>query len=94
MKKNKANAIVTVIGTDCVGIVAKVSAFLAERHINIEEINQTILSGNFVMIMSIDLSLCTKTLDALKKEIKELGESVNVSVSILNENVFTAMHRI
>jgi ACT domain-containing protein len=91
---SSSNAIVTVVGSDHVGIIAKVSAFLAERKINIEDISQTILSGNFVMMMMVDLSQSSLTLEALKIELSELGSAVNVSISILHENVFTAMHRI
>jgi ACT domain-containing protein len=88
------NAIVTVVGSDKVGIIAKVSAFLAERNINIEDISQTILSGNFVMMMMVDLSDSKKNLAALKEELTSLGDSLNVSISIMNERVFSAMHRL
>ncbi|GHT63491.1 UPF0237 protein [Spirochaetia bacterium] len=91
---NQMNAIITVVGTDQVGIIARVSAFLAERKINIEDISQTILSGNFVMMMMVDLSSSTKTLDAVKAELSELGETLNVSISLMHERVFSAMHRI
>ncbi|MDR2209873.1 MAG: ACT domain-containing protein [Spirochaetaceae bacterium] len=88
------NAIITVVGTDRVGIIAKVSAFLADRNINIEDINQTILSGNFVMMMMVDLSQSSRALDAVKKELAEMGNSMGVSISLMHENVFSAMHRI
>jgi ACT domain-containing protein len=88
------NGIITVVGTDQVGIIARVSAFLAERNINIEDISQTILSGNFVMMMMVNLSGGTQPLDELKKELSRLGESMGVSVSIMHEGVFSAMHRI
>ncbi len=88
------NAIITVVGTDKVGIIAKVSAFLAERNINIEDISQTILQGNFVMVMMADLSSSSKALEEVKRELTDLGESMNVSISLMHEKVFTAMHRI
>jgi ACT domain-containing protein len=88
------NAIVTVVGTDQVGIIAAVSAFLAERNINIEDITQTILSGNFVMMMMVDLSACSKPLETVKEELVKKGEAMNVSISIMHEKVFSAMHRI
>ena len=90
----RLNAIVTVVGNDKVGIIANVSAFLAERSINIEDISQTVLSGNFVMMMMIDLSGSTKPLAAVKEELSELGEAMNVSISVMHERVFSAMHRI
>jgi len=88
------NAIITVVGTDKVGIIAKVSAFLAERNINIEDISQTILQGNFVMVMMVDLSSSSKALEEMKRELASLGESTNVSISLMHEKVFSAMHRI
>jgi ACT domain-containing protein len=91
---NSSNAIVTVVGNDKVGIIAKVSAFLAEREINIEDISQTILSGNFVMMMMVDLSASRKPLAVVKDELSALGESMGVSISVMHERVFSAMHRI
>lgn len=88
------NAIVTVVGTDKVGIIAAVSAFLAERGINIEDISQTILSGNFVMVMMVDLSASQVPLSALKEEFDTLGTKLSVSISVMHERVFSAMHRI
>lgn len=88
------NAIITVVGNDKVGIIAKVSAFLADRGINIEDISQTILSGNFVMMMMVDLSASSKALEEIKKELKTLSDTLNVSITVTHEKVFTAMHRI
>jgi ACT domain-containing protein len=88
------NAIITVVGNDKVGIIAKVSAFLAERNINIEDISQTILQGNFVMVMMADLSSSSKALEEVKRELTALGDSMNVSISLMHEKVFSAMHRI
>ena len=93
-KNTQGNAVVTVVGADRVGIIARVSAFFAERGVNIEDINQTILSGNFVMTMMVNLSASAFTLEALKAELFQLGSDMNVSISILHEKVFTAMHRI
>jgi len=92
--KNSANAIVTVVGSDKVGIIAKVSSFFAEHNINIEDISQTVLSGNFVMMMAIDMSKSEEPLENLKAKIAELGRSANVVINILHQDVFMAMHRI
>jgi ACT domain-containing protein len=94
MANQKNDAIITVVGGDKVGIIAKVSAFLSERNVNIEDISQTILSGNFVMIMMVDLSSAALRMEELKHELSELGKTMSVSISILHENVFSAMHRI
>jgi ACT domain-containing protein len=88
------NAIITVVGSDKVGIIARVSAFLAERNINIEDISQTVLSGNFVMMMMVDLSAGAQPLDTVKAELSALGDSMGVSISLMHEKVFSAMHRI
>ena len=88
------NAIITVVGSDKVGIIAKVAAFLAERSINIEDISQTVLSGNFVMMMMVSMSSCSKDLEEIKKELSGLGDTLNVSISLMHEKVFSAMHRI
>lgn len=88
------NAIITVVGTDQVGIIAKITAYLAERKINIVDISQTILSGNFVMMMMVDLSKSDVGIAENKIGLSELGESLGVTVSIMHERVFSAMHRI
>jgi ACT domain-containing protein len=77
-----------------VGIIAKVSGFLAERGVNIEDISQTVLSGRFVMMMSVDLSRASQSLDAIKAELATLGESEGLSISLMHEDVFQSMHRI
>ncbi|MDR2363762.1 MAG: ACT domain-containing protein [Spirochaetaceae bacterium] len=88
------NAIITVVGTDHVGIIARISAFLAERNINIEDISQTILKGNFVMVMMVDLSRGSVSLEKIKEELGEIEKVMKVSISIMHERVFSAMHRI
>ncbi len=88
------NAIITVVGTDQVGIIAKVSNFLAQRSINIADITQTILSGNFVMMMMVDLSATTIPMEELRTALEDLGSQLNVTINIMHEKVFSAMHRI
>lgn len=88
------NAIITVVGTDQVGIIAKVSAFLAGHGINIVDISQTVLSGNFVMMMMVDLSTSDISINDNKTALNTLGEQLGVSISMMHERVFSAMHRI
>jgi ACT domain-containing protein len=88
------NAIITVVGADKVGIIARLTAFLAERNINIEDISQTILSGNFVMMMMVDLSAAAASLESVKEALDKMGTEMNVSMSLMHEGVFSAMHRI
>ena len=87
-------AFVTVIGKDKPGIIARVSAFLAERNINIEDISQTVLQQNFTMIMLIDLSGAEKSFTALVEEAKAIGAEIGVDIFMQSEEIFNAMHKI
>lgn len=87
-------AIITVVGSDQKGIIARVSEILAANNINIADISQTILSGNFVMMMMVDLEEASISIDDLRTKMEELGSKMNVNISIMNEKVFSAMHRI
>ncbi len=87
-------AVVTVTGTDKRGIIAKVSAFLAERDVNIEDISQTILGDKFAMIMIVDISESGKKVAELAKECEEMGKSIGMSVRLQHEDIFYAMHNV
>ena len=87
-------AVVTVTGKDNKGIIAKVSGFLAEKKVNIEDISQTILQNFFAMIMLVDLSETTESISALSKECAELGRQIGMSIYIQHEDIFNAMHSI
>jgi len=87
-------AIVTVIGKDKPGIIAGVSAALAENSVNIEDISQTIVQGNFTMLMLCDLSNSKLSLKELKTELLTLGEEIGVSIHVPHEAIFNAMHKI
>lgn len=87
-------AFVTVLGKDKPGIIAGVSAFLAERGINIEDISQTVLQQNFTMIMLVDLSAAQSPLTTLVEEAKALGEKIGVDIFMQSEEIFNAMHKI
>ena len=87
-------AVVTVTGKDSKGIIAKVSTFLAERGVNIEDISQTILGEYFAMIMIVDISHSTEELSALAKECGELGKQIGMSIYLQHEDIFNAMHSI
>jgi ACT domain-containing protein len=94
LRRIPLNAIITVVGSDKVGIIAKVSATLAEKNINIIDISQTILSGNFVMMMMVDLAAAKSPLAEVKKDLGAIGESMGVTINMMHERVFSAMHRI
>lgn len=87
-------AIITVVGGDKVGIIAKVSAYLAKHSINIADITQTILSGNFVMMMMVDFSGADNDIDGVRKDLTAECEAMGVEVNVMAEKVFSEMHRI
>lgn len=88
------NAIITVVGSDKVGIIAKVSQFLSEHKINIADITQTILSGNFVMMMMVDLEKSDITIDELRTKMNNTAQEMGVEINLMSEKVFSAMHRV
>ncbi len=87
-------AIVSVIGTDKRGIIAKVTTALWEMNINVEDISQTIMQNYFTMIMLVDLSEANKTFDEVSSSLDEVGKSTGVEIRIQSEAIFQAMHRI
>lgn len=87
-------AVVTVTGKDKKGIIAKVSAFLSERGVNIEDISQTILQEYFAMIMLVDIGDTNTDVAALAKECDELGKAIGMSIRLQHEAIFNAMHNI
>ncbi|MCR5400786.1 MAG: ACT domain-containing protein [Treponema sp.] len=88
------NAIITVVGSDKVGIIASVSNYLAEHKINIEDITQTILSGNFVMMMMVSFTNADITIDELRTSMTKKADEMGVEINIMSEKVFSAMHRV
>ncbi len=88
------NAIITVVGSDKVGIIAEVSRFLADHKINIADITQTILSGNFVMMMMAELDNSDISIDELRNQMAKTAQEMGVEINIMSERVFSAMHRV
>ena len=87
-------AIITVVGKDTVGIIAKVCTYLAESQINILDISQTILQEYFTMVMLVDASACTVSIGEMRDILEKDGEAQNLSIRIQREDIFDAMHRI
>ncbi len=87
-------AIITVLGKDTVGIIAKVCSYLAERQINILDISQTIVQGYFNMMMIVDMNASTVQIDTAVDELAKLGEDIGVMIKIQREDIFDMMHRI
>ena len=89
-----SKAVVTVIGFDRKGIIARVSSVLYEAGINILEISQTIVDGFFNMVMIVDLSEPTCSFDELQDNLNRLGTEVGVQIRIQKNEIFEAMHQI
>lgn len=87
-------AVVTVTGKDRKGIIAKVSAFLAERGANIEDISQTIMGEYFAMIMIADITDIKQELSALANDCAELGKQIGMAIYMQHEDIFNAMHNV
>ena len=86
--------IITVVGKDMVGILAKVSAICADKGANVLEVTQSIMQDMFAMIMMIDISACTVPFSALTDEFEALGEQLGLKIHVMHEDVFNSMHRI
>ena len=87
-------ALITVVGRDTVGVVAKVSGLCCELGINIEDVSQSILQGMFAMIMLVDLSNCTVSHEELHQRTDALAAEMGMQVSLTRQEVFDAMHTI
>lgn len=90
--EKKNTAVVTVVGNDTIGIIARVSAVLARHDANILDISQTVLSGMFNMIMIVDISLTQFV--QLEEELHGLGDELGLQIRIQRSEIFDAMHRI
>lgn len=89
-----SKAIITVVGKDTVGIIAKVCTYLADSRINILDISQTIVQGYFNMMMIVDVGAMEKSFGLASEELERAGEEIGVKVKIQREDIFTKMHRI
>jgi len=86
--------IITVLGKDSVGIIAKVCTHLAAERINVLDINQTIVQDYFHMMMIVDISAAAESLEELTDAMQKLGEEVGLRIHVQREEIFEAMHRI
>lgn len=87
-------AIITVVGRDCVGIIAKVCTYLADSNINILDISQTIVGGYFNMMMVVEVGASEKSFDTISEELGEVGKTIGCVIRIQLEDIFDMMHRI
>lgn len=86
--------IITVVGRDTVGIIARVCTYLADNKINILDISQTIVQGYFNMMMIVDTNQTDKDFGIIVKELDQLGENIGVIIKCQKEEIFNQMHRI
>lgn len=87
-------AIITVIGKDAVGILAKVSDVCAKSSVNIVEVTQSVLQDMFAMIMLVEIDKSTVGFDELSKKLDEVGDKTNTKIHIMHEDIFNSMHKI
>lgn len=92
--ENKNRTIVTVVGKDTVGIIAKITTYLANNHINVLDISQTIVQGFFHMMLIADLNTSEMPFDQCQKELTQIGEEIGVEIRVQKEEIFEMMHRI
>ena len=94
MEKTLDKAIITVVGKDTVGIIAKVCTYLAENGVNILDISQTIVQDYFNMMMIVDMNQASKPFDTISSELVKVGEEIGVIIKCQHEDIFDMMHRI
>ncbi len=87
-------AVVTVVGKDRTGIIARVSGYLADNDINILDISQTIMQELFTMIMLVDTKESSINAEKLSKDLDTIGEELGTQINVQHEGLFSAMHRI
>ena len=87
-------AVVTVVGKDQVGIIARVCTQLAEYQVNVLDISQTVMQGYFTMMMVVEVSGCTVPLAQLCKDMDAKGQEMGLSIRVQREDIFEAMHRV
>jgi len=89
-----SKTIITVVGKDAVGIIAKICTYLADNRVNVEDISQTIVQGYFNMMMIVDTSRSPKPYAEMVTELEDLGDEIGVKIRCQREDIFTKMHRI
>ena len=86
--------IITVVGKDTVGIIAKVCTYLADQHINILDISQTIIQGFFNMMMIVDAAKCRMSFEKLGEAMAKLGLGMGMRIRCQKSEIFEKMHRV
>lgn len=87
-------AVITVVGKDMVGILAKVSAVCAQRNANVIEVTQSVLQDLFAMIMLVDISKLNCDLPHMSADLNTIGDGMGLQIHVMHEDIFNSMHRI
>lgn len=87
-------AVISVIGKDTVGILAKVSTICAEYNVNVTDVTQSVLQDVFAMIMLVDITKINTDFTALSDRMKKLGDDLGLKIYVMHEDIFNAMHTI
>jgi ACT domain-containing protein len=93
-KKEPQVCIVTVTGKDRVGIIAKLAVTMAKANINILDLNQKVMENYFVMTMAVDIAEATVDMAQIKKQLDKIGSQMKLLITIQDQNIFKAMHRV
>ncbi len=94
MEKTADKVIITVVGKDTVGIIAKVCTYLSESQVNVLDISQTIVSGYFNMMMIADFAAATKSFAEISDQLDQIGQEIGVAIKCQREEIFDMMHRV
>ena len=86
--------IITVVGKDTVGIIARICTYLADNGVNVLDITQTIVQGFFNMMMIVDINASTQSFGDIQRDLEKLGNEIGVQVKAQKEAIFNEMHRI
>ena len=86
--------IITVVGKDTIGIIAKVCTYLSSERINILDISQTIVDGFFNMMVIADMSQCEKQFGQVQDDLKAVGEDIGLRIQAQKAEIFERMHRL
>ena len=86
--------VITVVGKDTVGIIAKVCTYLADKNINILDISQTKVQDYFKMVMIVDINKSSKHFGEIADDLAKVGDEIGVQIKVQSEDIFNIMHRI
>ena len=87
-------AVITVMGKDCVGVIAKISNLCSQMNINIEDVTQSIMQDMFCMIMLVNLEKCDQPMEEVRRRLDKVAAEMQMELHLTREEVFDAMHHI